>query len=65
MKNIGHEASKHFRNKKWEYLKDKINAFAMNSSSTSGGRSVGIVCLRTKSHGVGNEQQEHEHQRTV
>jgi hypothetical protein len=31
MNNVGHEASRHFRNKKGEYLKDKINELAMNS----------------------------------
>jgi hypothetical protein len=27
------EVSRHFRNKKWKYLKDKINKFAMNSNN--------------------------------
>jgi hypothetical protein len=29
--NIRHEASRHFRNEKREYLKDKINELALNS----------------------------------
>jgi hypothetical protein len=33
LKNVGCEASKHFRNKKREYLKDKINELAMNSKN--------------------------------
>jgi hypothetical protein len=31
--NIRHEASRHFRNKKQEYLKDKINELAMNNKN--------------------------------
>jgi hypothetical protein len=31
LKNVRREASKHFRNKKKEYMKDKISKFAMNS----------------------------------
>jgi hypothetical protein len=30
LKNIGREASRHFRNKKREYLKAKINELEMN-----------------------------------
>jgi hypothetical protein len=30
---IRHEVSGHFRNKKREYLKDKINELAMNSKN--------------------------------
>jgi hypothetical protein len=30
LNNIRHEASRHFRNKRREYLKDKINELAMN-----------------------------------
>jgi hypothetical protein len=33
MNNIRHEASKYFRNKKSEYLKDKMNGLAMNSKN--------------------------------
>jgi hypothetical protein len=33
LNNIRHEASRHFRNKKWEYLKDKINELATNSKN--------------------------------
>jgi hypothetical protein len=32
-KNIRREISRHFRNKKKEYLKDKIDEFAMNSKN--------------------------------
>jgi hypothetical protein len=35
MKNIRREPSKHFRNKKMEYLKDKINELAMNSKKNN------------------------------
>jgi hypothetical protein len=31
LNNVRHEASTHFRNKRREYLKDKINELAMNS----------------------------------
>jgi hypothetical protein len=31
LNNVKREASRHFRNKKREYLKDKINELAMNS----------------------------------
>jgi hypothetical protein len=31
LNNVRREASRHFRNKKWEYLKDKINELATNS----------------------------------
>jgi hypothetical protein len=31
--NVRREASRHFRNKKWEYLKDKINELARNSKN--------------------------------
>jgi hypothetical protein len=31
LNNVRHEASRHFRNKEREYLKDKINELAMNS----------------------------------
>jgi hypothetical protein len=31
--NIRHEASRHFRNKKGEYQKDKINELTMNSKN--------------------------------
>jgi hypothetical protein len=31
--NIRPEASKHFRNKKWEYLKDRINDLATNRTN--------------------------------
>jgi hypothetical protein len=30
LNNVGREASRHFRNKKREYLKDKINELATN-----------------------------------
>jgi hypothetical protein len=33
LKNIRREASRHFRNKKKEYLKDKFNELAMNSKN--------------------------------
>jgi hypothetical protein len=33
LNNVRHEASRYFRNKKWEYLKDKINELAMNSKN--------------------------------
>jgi hypothetical protein len=33
LKNIRHETSRHFRNKKREYLKDKIDELAMNSKN--------------------------------
>jgi hypothetical protein len=33
LNNIRHEASRHFRNKKRKYLKDKINELAMNSKN--------------------------------
>jgi hypothetical protein len=32
LNNISREASRHFRNKKMEYLKNKIKEFAMNSN---------------------------------
>jgi hypothetical protein len=32
-KNVRHEASRHFRNKKREYLKDKTNELATNSKN--------------------------------
>jgi hypothetical protein len=32
LNHIGQEASRHFRNKKREYLKEKINALATNST---------------------------------
>jgi hypothetical protein len=31
LNNIRHETSRHFGNKKWEYLKDKIDELATNS----------------------------------
>jgi hypothetical protein len=31
MNNIGREASRHFRNKRREYMKDKMNELATNS----------------------------------
>jgi hypothetical protein len=33
LNNVRHEASRHFRNKKREYLKDKINVLATNSKN--------------------------------
>jgi hypothetical protein len=33
LNNVRHEASRYFRNKKREYLKDKINEIAMNSKN--------------------------------
>jgi chemotaxis methyl-accepting protein methylase len=33
LNNVRHEASRHFRNKKREYLKDKINELARNSKN--------------------------------
>jgi hypothetical protein len=33
LNNVRHEASRHFRNKKREYLKDKINGLATNSKN--------------------------------
>jgi hypothetical protein len=33
MNNVRHEASRYFRNKKWEYLKDKINELATYSKN--------------------------------
>jgi hypothetical protein len=33
LNNVRHEASKHFRNKKREYLKEKINDLATNSKN--------------------------------
>jgi hypothetical protein len=33
LNNVGHETISHFRNKKREYLKDKINELAMNSKN--------------------------------
>jgi hypothetical protein len=33
LNNVRHEASRYFRNKKREYLKDKINELAMNSKN--------------------------------
>jgi hypothetical protein len=33
LNNVRHEASRHFRNKKREYLKDKTNELAMNSKN--------------------------------
>jgi hypothetical protein len=33
MYNVRHEASRHFRNKKREYLKDKIKGLAINSKN--------------------------------
>jgi hypothetical protein len=32
LNNTAREASMHFRNKKWEFLKGKINEFSMNST---------------------------------
>jgi hypothetical protein len=31
LRNVRREACRHFRNKKWEYLKDKINEIELNS----------------------------------
>jgi hypothetical protein len=33
MSNVRREASRHFRRKKWEYLKDKINELEPNSKN--------------------------------
>jgi hypothetical protein len=33
LNNVRHEASRHFRNKEMEYLKDKINELAMNNKN--------------------------------
>jgi hypothetical protein len=33
LNNVRHEVSRHFRNKKREYLKDKINELATNSKT--------------------------------
>jgi hypothetical protein len=33
LNNIRCETSRHFRNKKWEYLKDKIDELAMKSKN--------------------------------
>jgi hypothetical protein len=33
LRNVRREASRHFRNKKWEYLKDKINEIELNSKN--------------------------------
>jgi hypothetical protein len=33
LNNTRSEASRHFRNKKWEYIKDKLNELAMNSKN--------------------------------
>jgi hypothetical protein len=33
LNNVRHEASRHFRTKMWEYLKDKINGLAINSKN--------------------------------
>jgi hypothetical protein len=33
LNNVRHEASRYFRNKKREYVKDKINELAMNSKN--------------------------------
>jgi hypothetical protein len=33
LNNVRREASRYFRNKKWECLKDKINELAMNSKN--------------------------------
>jgi hypothetical protein len=33
LNNVRREASKYFRNRKWEYLKDNINELAMNSKN--------------------------------
>jgi hypothetical protein len=33
LNNVSHEASRHFRNIKREYLKDKINELVMNSKT--------------------------------
>jgi hypothetical protein len=35
LNNVRHEASRHFRNKKREYLKDRINELAWNSKKKS------------------------------
>jgi hypothetical protein len=35
LSNVRQEASRHFRNKKREYLKDKINELKSNSTRTS------------------------------
>jgi hypothetical protein len=37
LKNVRREASRHFRNKKWEYLRDKIKELAMNSKNKNDG----------------------------
>jgi hypothetical protein len=40
---VRHEASRHFRNKKREYLKDRINELVMNSKNKNiGGQYRGI-----------------------
>jgi hypothetical protein len=33
LNNVGHEASKYFRNKKKEYMKDKIDNFSISSKN--------------------------------
>jgi hypothetical protein len=40
--NVRHEASRHFRNKKREYLKNKINELAMNSKN----KNIRYLCRR-------------------
>jgi hypothetical protein len=43
LKTSRHEASRHFRNKKQEYLKNKINALATNNVKKSAGDPFSVI----------------------
>jgi hypothetical protein len=45
LKNIKHEANRHFRNKKKEYLKDRINELAINSKNKNAKNAVKVKSI--------------------
>jgi hypothetical protein len=51
LNNVRHESSRYFRNKKREYLKSKINEFAMNSKNKN---------IRELYRGVNELREEHQ-----
>jgi hypothetical protein len=44
LNNVRHKASRYFRNKKGEYLRDKINKLARNSKN----KKIGDLCMGTE-----------------
>jgi hypothetical protein len=66
LNNIRNDASRHFRNKKREYLKDKINELAMNSKNNNIrdlyigiNESEGVTKLLADSHNILNRWKNH------